>query len=339
MASRTLVAGSIILGASSCLACDAFVQTPLALKKDTQRAPCTAALRGAAAPEVSSSVLAGTALPVAGVAGTVALVVAFADRRRMLRQSTARKAVQDKKTSAKPVQSGGVDGLEGEPGVKPSAEVASSSKALPPKFSQTDVQKKKVFAGGLTGGQSPFGSFDFNFDPLELTTKFPAAIPWFRESEVKHGRIAMLAFVGLLGEEFAGPFPGWLPEKCALAGVNREPLANLRIQDAHDLCVEAHMPMFADLSPMMIILIASGTIEIVTTAQKLALGWGLTIENAGEYPGRAEIGGFLKQLPADQAAFDLIKLSELKHCRLAMIGFGGAITQAVLCANGFPWIF
>ncbi|CAE8594849.1 unnamed protein product [Polarella glacialis] len=148
----------------------------------------------------------------------------------------------------------------------------------------------------------------------------------------------MLAFVGLLGEEFAGPFPGWLPEKCALAGMSREPLGNLRIQDAHDLCIGAHMPI-VNLSPMMIILLAAGTIEIVTTLQKVILGWGLTIENAGEYPGRAEFGGFLKQLPKDEAAFELIKLSELKHCRLAMLGFGGAITQAVLCANGFPWIY
>ena len=38
------------------------------------------------------------------------------------------------------------------------------------------------------------------FDPLELTTKLPSsAIKYVRESELQHGRVAMGAFLGLLG--------------------------------------------------------------------------------------------------------------------------------------------
>lgn len=90
---------------------------------------------------------------------------------------------------------------------------------------------------------------------------------------------------------------------------------------------------------MMLLLVGAGTIEVTTTVLKVILGWGLTIENAGEYPGRAEIGGFLNQLPKNKFDMTVLKLSELKHCRLAMIGFAGGITQAVLCGNNFPWIF
>ena len=61
--------------------------------------------------------------------------------------------------------------------------------------------RAEQFAGGLIGGESAFAGQDFNFDPLGLSVKCEKYLPWFREAELKHGRIAMLAFVGLVVPE------------------------------------------------------------------------------------------------------------------------------------------
>eukprot|EP00442_Polarella_glacialis_P048668 CAMPEP_0115076598 /NCGR_PEP_ID=MMETSP0227-20121206/16527_1 /TAXON_ID=89957 /ORGANISM="Polarella glacialis, Strain CCMP 1383" /LENGTH=172 /DNA_ID=CAMNT_0002463779 /DNA_START=79 /DNA_END=593 /DNA_ORIENTATION=+ len=60
----------------------------------------------------------------------------------------------------------------------------------------------KPFAGGLIGGESGLSSGDFNFDPLGLSVKCEKYLPYFREAELKHGRIAMLAWIGLVAPEF-----------------------------------------------------------------------------------------------------------------------------------------
>ena len=35
----------------------------------------------------------------------------------------------------------------------------------------------------------------------------------------------------------------------------------------------------------------------------------------------------------------IMEEKELKHCRLAMLGFSGICTQAVLTGNGFPYVY
>jgi len=196
--------------------------------------------------------------------------------------------------------------------------------------------KKVLFAGGLIGGQGVFSNADHNFDPLGLSEKLPFMLPFFRESELKHGRLAMLGFLGLIAPDAVGPIPGFseLLPKCAAAGKGGE----LRVVEAHSACMADQLPVIG-ISPMMLILLAAGTIEVVTSAQKVALGWGLTTKNAGDYPGRQEIGGFLKQLPDTETEMVIRKLQELKHGRLAMLAFSGAWAQGVLTANGFPWIW
>ena len=51
------------------------------------------------------------------------------------------------------------------------------------------------------GGQGAFVK-DYNFDPLGLAEKAPEMVPWYRECEIKHGRIAMLAVVGFITAEY-----------------------------------------------------------------------------------------------------------------------------------------
>ena len=43
---------------------------------------------------------------------------------------------------------------------------------------------------------------EFKFDPLKLSETYEPLVPWFRESELKHGRTAMLAVVGFIVQDF-----------------------------------------------------------------------------------------------------------------------------------------
>lgn len=45
-------------------------------------------------------------------------------------------------------------------------------------------------------GSVDFRGKEFKFDPLNLSETYEPFLPWFRESELRHGRTAMLAVVG-----------------------------------------------------------------------------------------------------------------------------------------------
>lgn len=68
------------------------------------------------------------------------------------------------------------------------------------------VADPNKFCAGLPGSTAPLGEFD----PLELTSDMSIReIKRYRESEVTHGRVAMLATVGyLVGESFHPLFGG-----------------------------------------------------------------------------------------------------------------------------------
>ena len=60
---------------------------------------------------------------------------------------------------------------------------------------------KMAFAGGLPGNSGPELK---NFDPLKFAEKSPEWVPYFREAELKHGRLAMLATAGWIGADLLG---------------------------------------------------------------------------------------------------------------------------------------
>jgi hypothetical protein len=51
-------------------------------------------------------------------------------------------------------------------------------------------------------GSVDFRGKEFKFDPLKLSETYSPFLPWFRETELRHGRTAMLAVVGFIATDF-----------------------------------------------------------------------------------------------------------------------------------------
>ena len=154
---------------------------------------------------------------------------------------------------------------------------------------------------------------DVGFDPLGFSTAFEPYFPlsYLREAEIKHGRVCMLAWLGyvLVDAGFRAPGAG------ALGDVNS--------YTAHDAAVTS--------GHMWFLLLACGVFEIcsIPAIQETMAG---------------------KRIPGD-FAYDPLKvmkdektaarwrLSEIKHCRLAMMAFSAVVTQEHIVHGhvGFPY--
>jgi len=191
---------------------------------------------------------------------------------------------------------------------------ASVSAGLLRRTSRAGANQKGVsrqaFAGGLIGNESAFGG-TYDFDPCNFSEVWPEHLPWMREAELKHGRVCMLAFVGLVVQD---------------SGVELI-VPDTDIVTAHNACIDGLG------GPMWYLAMFIGTVESLRFKQ-LGLGFEkLTLENAGDL-------NFGKSfLPKDPEACRQMKIKELKNGRLAMLAFSGAITQAVAWdCHHFPWI-
>eukprot|EP01035_Chromulina_nebulosa_P016952 gene16952-22444_t len=160
-----------------------------------------------------------------------------------------------------------------------------------------------AFAGGLPGNEGPELK---NFDPLKLSEKSPEWVPWFREAELKHGRIAMLATAGYIVADFV-KLPGAVHEVSSL--------------DAHTAAVSS--------GALLQILLWTSLLEIISIPAVVDL------DKSDRAPGYFAFDplGFGKK-PED---FKKYQINELKNGRLAMLAFSGIITQAALTGKGFPY--
>lgn len=190
---------------------------------------------------------------------------------------------------------------------------------------------------------------DAGFDPLNLANG-PADLNWLRTAELKHGRICMLATVGFVAPELiqhpAG-FSGFnfateftqMNAFAALSSVPRLGLAQIVI-----LCSLIEVASFTgnltseyqyedDLTALELKNKSLGKTDFLAGAAKIAPVTANkdTVFTDTVVPG--DIGFDPLGLAANGINPDYA-LAELKHCRLAMVGFLGMAVQQSIDPNG-----
>jgi len=174
------------------------------------------------------------------------------------------------------------------------------------------------FANGLVGGEGPEpmpfnagAKTSKNFDPAGFSERAPEWMNWFREAELKHGRQAMLATVGLVVPEFVR-IPG---EQFSFEAIPK-------VVDAHDALIDTSMKQI---------------LLWISLAEVMTLG---ALSNMGEFDRDAGDFSFdpLGLYPTDPEKQKALKLKELKNGRLAMCAIGGMIYGASTSGHGFPYL-
>lgn len=165
------------------------------------------------------------------------------------------------------------------------------------------------FCQGLVGGDGAWG--EYNFDPAGFS-KFTELVPYLREAELKHGRIAMLAWIGLAVPDFVR-IPG---ERYSF--------------EAIPVTIDAHDKLNGSIGVNFQVLFWVAILEFCCA--KKVFEWN-SLECAGDYNLGAQF------LPTDEEGQKKIRMAELKNGRLAMIAFGGAVTEATITRHPFPWLF
>jgi hypothetical protein len=146
---------------------------------------------------------------------------------------------------------------------------------------------------------------DIGFDPLQITDLVP--IQWSREAELKHARVCMLAWAGWVAVDLGFRVP-FAPAVSSLY--------------AHDACVEK--------GPMLGLFFFLAVIEIGAGIPKC-----FQILNDPD----AAPGGDYKFDPLGFGGGRELEEKELANGRIAILGFSGTVTQAVLTGNGFPYTY
>lgn len=149
------------------------------------------------------------------------------------------------------------------------------------------------------------------FDPLGISEYFPT--DYLVESELKHGRICQLAWLGYVAVDLGARI---YPLDDSMQGVTSA--------TAHDPAVS-----FGSLGN---ILVWVGFFELTSW-----IGISQMLQGSGRVPGDYGLGTKFLEGKSDAAIADM-KLKELTHCRAAMLAFSGVVTQSVLYDKGFPYV-
>lgn len=157
---------------------------------------------------------------------------------------------------------------------------------------------------------------DVGFDPLNIAGMYN--IKYMREAELKHCRICMLATVGYIAVDCGFYAPG-APHVSSL--------------EAHDVTVKS--------GHMLLLLLTIGLVESLSYVGIYEMLSGETDREPGDL-GFTQPGWNANLLFRGQNAGMTdrsLALAEIKHCRLAMMGFSGIVTASALTEGsaGFPY--
>lgn len=179
-----------------------------------------------------------------------------------------------------------------------------------------------AFCAGLPGATAPLG----NFDPLGFCQDLPVQeIKRFREAEVTHGRVAMLATLGyLVAENFHPLFNGIVygPANTHLGQVQKEAPFFFAFLAAAIAVAELGRSLYGWENPLEAArknraMAAEEAFEGKTWLSKL---------NDDYYPGDVAFDP-LGLKPSDPKEFAEMQTKELNHGRLAMFAAMGMIVQ------------
>jgi hypothetical protein len=171
------------------------------------------------------------------------------------------------------------------------------------------------FAWGLPGSIAPIADFDpFGFaKDCDLET-----MKTYREAETQHGRVAMLAAIGMLvTEEPIELHP-------LFEGYNKDIGPAIRHLDE----VRAVSPYFFEVLAVVIGAIETSRALVGWNAPDQVLGTKRTLK-LGYYPGDINFDP-LSLKPSDPAEFAELSTKELQNGRLAMLGVAGMVAQELV---------
>jgi Chlorophyll A-B binding protein len=194
----------------------------------------------------------------------------------------------------------------------------------------------KMSAESLTGSLAPLGFFD----PLGLSAgKSDKEMKKIREAELKHGRLAMLAALGMIvGEKFNPLFDGKISGSSYFTFSSFLSYANVITHFNFHTGPAIYQFQQADnLLPTFWVwtLLAVGVVE----GQNIISGWGSKDENGMAYLKDEYVNGDLGfdplgLKPKNQDDFDVMRTKELQNGRLAMIGVAGMVAQELVNQKG-----
>jgi hypothetical protein len=174
------------------------------------------------------------------------------------------------------------------------ASVVLNAKPTNPSKSMPFMECPPKLDGSMVG--------DVGFDPMGISNVVND-LNYVRAAEIKHGRIAQLAIVGMLVQE--------------------NPLF-------HDPGAVAKYAGYAELNPMK----AVGAVPIAANVQIFLMIACTELITTSKWYGNGEPGdlGWGSKMLEGKSEKDVanMKMKELAHCRLAMIAIAGAVTQTLM---------